>query len=52
MKPEKVYLVFRNSDMIEGRGHDVLDIVFLNKEEAFDYMDKQEGCGGTVYDLR
>lgn len=41
-----VYCVYRNSDMTEGRGPDVLDQIFLNRSDAVKYMDAQPGCMG------
>lgn len=41
-----VFAVFKNSDMTEGRGHKVLDEVFLNKSDAKSYMNRQPGIMG------
>lgn len=41
-----VYIVFCNSDTIEGRGPMVIDEVFLHKQDAIDYMDQQPGIMG------
>lgn len=36
----------RNSDMTEGRGPMVMDSVWLDKQKANDYIDKQQGIMG------
>lgn len=43
---KKVYLIFKNSDMTEGRGPMVLDRVMGNKAEAIQYALDQPGVMG------
>lgn len=42
----KAYQAYRNSDMTEGRGPMVPDRIFLHKEHANAYIDKQPGVMG------
>ena len=42
----KVFLTFRNSDTIEGRGPMVPDLCFVNREHAEAYIDEQPGVQG------
>lgn len=42
----KIYLVYKNADMTEGRGPMILDSVWLNKENADNYIDQQQGVMG------
>jgi len=42
----KVYLVYKNSDMTEGRGPMIFDSVFLDKEKAENYIDGKLGVMG------
>ena len=41
-----VYAVYRNQDMIEGKGPMVLDRVFSLDFDADDYINKQDGVMG------
>lgn len=43
----KVYVVFRNFDMTEGRGPMVLDKIFLDESKARKYMENQSGVMGV-----
>lgn len=38
-----VYVVLRNTDMTEGRGHMVLDCIFSNRKAAETYLDTKLG---------
>jgi len=42
----RIYLVFRNSDMTEGRGPMVFDSAFIKKENANNYVDTKPGVMG------
>lgn len=42
------YVVFKNSDMTEGRGPMVFDSVWLDAEKAAEYIDKQPGVMGRT----
>lgn len=42
----KVYAVYKNLDMTEGRGPMVLDKIFLNREDAWEFANKQPGIMG------
>lgn len=41
-----VFATYRNSDMTEGRGPMVLDKVFSNEDDAYSYINKQDGVMG------
>lgn len=41
-----VYAAFKQSDMTEGRGPKILDICFMNKKDAEDYIDTKSGVMG------
>jgi hypothetical protein len=45
-EPMKVYLTYYNADDIEGRGPMVLDLVFLHRKHAAEYIDSQPGSMG------
>ena len=42
----EVFCVMRNADFTEGRGPMRLDRIFLNRDDAVDYMDSQPGVMG------
>jgi hypothetical protein len=42
----EIYLVFRNSDMTEGRGPMIFDSAFLSKKKAEEYVDEKPGVMG------
>ncbi len=42
----RVWAVERNQDMTEGRGPMVLDKLYLNRDAAVDYMQRQRGVMG------
>jgi hypothetical protein len=44
-----IYLVYKNSDMIEGRGPMVLDRIYQHEEEAWAYADQQPGVMGRKH---
>lgn len=46
IKAIDVFGVYRNSDMIEGRGADQLLLVFENETDAWDYADTLCGVAG------
>jgi hypothetical protein len=43
----KIYTVFKNADMTEGRGPMILDCLYLDEQKAKDYIDNQPGVMGT-----
>jgi hypothetical protein len=45
---KKIYLVFRNDDMTEGRGPMVLDSIYSSKEKAETYANAQDGVMGRL----
>jgi hypothetical protein len=45
----KIYFVYRNEDMNEGRGPMVFDRAFLHETAAIRYMDSQEGVFGRKF---
>ncbi len=44
--PQKIYLVFKNSDLTEGRGPMVFHSAWKDKSEAIKFMDRQPGVMG------
>jgi len=42
----KIYLVYRNSDMTEGRGSMLLDEAFIHQKDADEYADTKSGIMG------
>lgn len=42
----QIFLVYRNSDMTEGRGPMVVDCAFKHKEDAEAYIDMRPGVMG------
>lgn len=43
---KQVFVVFKNSDMTEGRGPMVIDSIFESYEKACDYMNTKDGVMG------
>jgi len=44
----KIFLVYRNSDLTEGRGPMVLDKIFLDRERSIKFALKQPGVMGIT----
>jgi hypothetical protein len=42
----QVWATYRNSDMTEGKGHMVLDKVFMYEQDAHEYINDQPGVFG------
>ena len=38
---EKIYIVMRNSDTIEGKGHDLIQKVFKTHEDSVNYIKEE-----------
>lgn len=46
----KAYMIRKkNADMNEGRGPMIIDLFFLNREHAIEYMDAQPGVFGRKF---
>lgn len=43
--PQQIWVVLKNSNMIEGSGHMLLDKLFLTKETAFHYANRASENG-------
>lgn len=41
-----IYVVYKQMDMTEGRGGKGMDKIFLNKQDAMDYIDDKPGVMG------
>lgn len=46
IEPARVWIVYRNQDMTEGRGHMIMDSIWLDMDEAIKYMDSKCGVFG------
>jgi hypothetical protein len=45
----KVYMVYRNADMTEGRGPMVFDRIYLKQAAAIRFIDDQDGLMGRRF---
>jgi len=42
----KIFVAFKNSDMTEGRGPMIIDEMFMEREDAVNYIDSKPGVMG------